>query len=301
MKREAMKAGISTALFAGKRLEETHFEFIEKAGFESVEILAGKPHFDITDKTQIRKVRKNLDKYNLRFHSLHTAPDLFFGKCQDHVMERMKEELDALAALGGGIYIVHPSELVGPENPARNKQGDPSFNLSFVRDIRTGGKVFRAITERLRMLAIYAKEKGSKIALENMGQWSDEVVTETVGLLYEVCSDNMGICFDAGHANQSHNTERMIRCFEKRIITTHLHDNHGEETDEHLLPFFGSIDWRKMLETLKENEYNGVFVYEPLTRGSPISVEQTKRSLLAMRSLWEEVQKNRKENPRHLP
>ena len=168
-----MKAGISTTLFADKRLAENHFEFIEKAGFRFVEVLAGRPHLDIADKTHIREVRENLDKHNLKFHSLHTAPDLFFGKCQDHVMERMKEELDALAALGGGIYIVHPSELVGPENPARNERGDPSFNLSFVRDIKTGGKAFRAILKRLRTLVIYAEEKGSEVALENMGQWSD--------------------------------------------------------------------------------------------------------------------------------
>ncbi len=108
-------------------------------------------------------------------------------------------------------------------------------------------------------------------------------------MLNEVRSDNVGICFDAGHANLSHNAERMIRSLEKRIITTHLHDNHGEETDEHLLPFLGSVNWRKMLETLKENEYSGVLLYEPLTRGSPISVEQTKRSLLKIGSLWEEV------------
>lgn len=284
-----MKAGISTALFADKRLAENHFEFIEKAGFRFVEVLAGKPHFDIADKTQIREVRENLGKYNLRFHSLHTAPDLFFGKCQDHLMERMKEELDALAALGGGIYIVHPSELVEPENPVKNEQGDPSFNLSFVRDIKTKGKAFQAIMERLRMLAIYAKEKRLKVALENMGQWGEEVVEKTLGLLNQVCSDNMGICFDVGHANRSHNIKQMIRSFEKRIITTHLHDNHGEETDEHLLPFLGSVNWRKMLETLKENEYSGVLLYEPLTKDSPISVEQTKRSLLRIRSLWEEV------------
>ena len=27
-----------------------------------------------------------------------------------------------------------------------------------------------------------------------------------------------------------------------RVVTTHIHDNHGEK-DEHLLPFEGTIDW----------------------------------------------------------
>jgi sugar phosphate isomerase/epimerase len=32
-----------------------------------------------------------------------------------------------------------------------------------------------------------------------------------------------------------------------RVVTTHVHDNHGEK-DEHLLPYEGSIDWEEALE-----------------------------------------------------
>jgi sugar phosphate isomerase/epimerase len=32
-------------------------------------------------------------------------------------------------------------------------------------------------------------------------------------------------------------------------ITAHLHDNHGEK-DEHLLPFSGTIDWKKLLKVM---------------------------------------------------
>ena len=35
----------------------------------------------------------------------------------------------------------------------------------------------------------------------------------------------------------------------ERIVTTHVHDNHGEK-DEHLLPFEGSIDWDATLKIL---------------------------------------------------
>ncbi len=28
----------------------------------------------------------------------------------------------------------------------------------------------------------------------------------------------------------------------ERVVTTHIHDNHGEK-DEHLLPYEGNIDW----------------------------------------------------------
>ncbi|MGD0305490.1 MAG: sugar phosphate isomerase/epimerase, partial [Candidatus Acidiferrales bacterium] len=31
-----------------------------------------------------------------------------------------------------------------------------------------------------------------------------------------------------------------------RIVTAHIHDNHGEK-DEHLLPYTGTIDWKAAL------------------------------------------------------
>lgn len=57
LKKKAMEVGISTALFAGERLGESHFQFIKRAGFEFVEVLAGKPHLDVANETQIREVR----------------------------------------------------------------------------------------------------------------------------------------------------------------------------------------------------------------------------------------------------
>ena len=32
--------------------------------------------------------------------------------------------------------------------------------------------------------------------------------------------------------------------------------------DEHLPPFFGIIDWKEMVDTLREIEYEGDFTYE---------------------------------------
>ena len=42
---------------------------------------------------------------------------------------------------------------------------------------------------------------------------------------------------------------------------THIADNHGEH-DEHLLPFYGTIDWNSVVHALKETDYQGDLTYE---------------------------------------
>ena len=56
--------------------------------------------------------------------------------------------------------------------------------------------------------------------------------------------------------------------FRKKLIATHIHDNHGrgEETvgdpDSHLLPFEGNFDYAKMMRKLDEYEYAGALTLE---------------------------------------
>ena len=70
------------------------------------------------------------------------------------------------------------------------------------------------------------------------------------------------ICWDFGHANLTGFDQcTALRQVGKRLKSTHIADNHGVR-DEHLLPFYGAIDWPPILRTLKEIGYAGDFTYE---------------------------------------
>lgn len=70
------------------------------------------------------------------------------------------------------------------------------------------------------------------------------------------------ICWDFGHANLVGFDQCVaLRQVGKRLKSTHISDNHGVR-DEHLLPFYGEIDWQPILQTLKEIDYQGDFTYE---------------------------------------
>lgn len=51
--------------------------------------------------------------------------------------------------------------------------------------------------------------------------------------------------------------------FGDRCVTTHIHDNNLRyNVDEHLIPFDGSIDYRRTAELLNQYNYQGTLMLE---------------------------------------
>lgn len=77
-----------------------------------------------------------------------------------------------------------------------------------------------------------------------------------------VNSPHVGICWDFGHAHLTRESQpeslRRIGC---RLKATHVQDN-GGISDEHTLPFRGTIPWESVMPVLGEIGYQGDFTYE---------------------------------------
>ncbi len=74
---------------------------------------------------------------------------------------------------------------------------------------------------------------------------------------------NVGICWDTGHGNLARlDQARALRAVGSRLIALHINDNHGQDRDEHLLPYLGTNDWDAILRTLIEIGYKGDLTYE---------------------------------------
>jgi len=92
--------------------------------------------------------------------------------------------------------------------------------------------------------------------------------------------ERAGICVDTGHAHiQGPSPEEVIRTAGCRLITTHLHDNHGQR-DEHAPPGDGTIDFGRVAAALRETGYGGCVMLE-LTDGPPAERRPTIRDELA--------------------
>jgi sugar phosphate isomerase/epimerase len=62
--------------------------------------------------------------------------------------------------------------------------------------------------------------------------------------------DDVGFCFDIGHAHMMGSVEEAFSLMQKHIRTTHLHDN-NKDRDSHLWPGDGSINWARAMELLR--------------------------------------------------
>jgi sugar phosphate isomerase/epimerase len=62
--------------------------------------------------------------------------------------------------------------------------------------------------------------------------------------------DDVGICFDVGHAHLMSSVREAFGVLRPHIRSTHIHDN-DKEKDSHLWPGLGTVDWKEAMELLR--------------------------------------------------
>lgn len=131
-----------------------------------------------------------------------------------------------------------------------------------------------ALMRSLDELVPLARGLGIPIALENMARDTWEILDAA---LAETPADVVGLCYDSGHANIDGPDGRRadgIEHFERhldRLQALHLHDNDGSG-DQHLPPFYGSIDWKRVVSDVRRSAYPRIFSFE-LAMHAPAPVE----------------------------
>ena len=125
--------------------------------------------------------------------------------------------------------------------------------------------------DSLEKLLPTAEKLGIMLAVENSFERSN-TPDEVLYYISQFDSPNLGVCFDAGHANIMEYfpgkdydkyfggitvawRDSMEYCNDAldkllpHIVTCHLHDNDGY-CDSHMMPFDGIIDWNKLMTKL---------------------------------------------------
>jgi len=158
--------------------------------------------------------------------------------------------IKATAMLGGKYIVIHPKNL--PHDPLYSIKKAKEANLSY-----------------LAPFIEQAKKCGVSIAIENMvdfrgnrRRYCGGAIYELIDLVDTINDKDVGICLDTGHANISGvNSAEAIIEIGSRLKALHINDNHAKE-DEHLLPYFGTVNWSSVCAALKEIDYEGDFAFE---------------------------------------
>ncbi len=164
-------------------------------------------------------------------------------------MDKMKKSIRAAALLGCKNWVVHPLMPFGTDDTVTgNENGTWDINLRFMRE-----------------LLITAKECGVTICLENMPMTKFSMAKPSAILRFveEINDDNFKICLDAGHVAmfEGLSLSDEVRRLGNKIQVLHVHDNKCGK-DLHMMPYFGTADWKAFARSLKDIGFDGVFSLE---------------------------------------
>ena len=270
--------GVSTHLYHEERLQKAHLLDVAASGFEAVEVFATRSHFDYHDDGAIRSLKDWLADAKIVLHSVH-APitDVFAnGRGQRNFSTAVRDSdarkatmLEISAALNIAKVIPFEYLVVHLGVPAVQNPGPDENN----RDA-----AIRSVEEIVEM----ADAVGVKVTLEVMG---NELSTppDLVDILERSFDGaNLGICMDVGHAHILGDTAEAIETTSEYLVATHIHDNR-RQSDDHLVPFQGNINWAATIMAFEKIGYDGVLMYEVRASESPRAVLD--RAVAARRKL----------------
>jgi sugar phosphate isomerase/epimerase len=237
-----MQRILSTYRYIHQPLAPALIAEIAHAGITVVEVFCAPSHFSYRDEQKIRELADALGEYRVELHSLHspTERDLSPGRESGVPIsisdtERIRR-LDAVDEVKRALDVAEsiPFRYLIQHIGHGRQSADPR-------------KLDAAFTS-LEILSVFAKARGVAIALENT---PDDLGAP--GSLQHFITDthlhDLRLCLDTGHAHMEAPVEVAFDAMRERVVTSHIHDNHGDK-DEHLLPYTGTIDWDAALAAL---------------------------------------------------
>ena len=216
-------------------------------GYDGIEIWAGRPHLyrsDLDD--EIEKLRDLLDAYGMEICNLIPAQFRYPSVlCSDNESVRK----DSVA------YIKTAADNA-------SKIGSPSISLCpgmalFDRDISAGWK---QLVKSFREIEEYVRDRDLLLLIEPAHRFESNLirtVDECIAMIEELKSDRFGILLDTGHCliNGESFREIVPRC---RDYPLHIHiDDNCGESDSHLVPGEGSVDFAALAESLDSIGFQG--------------------------------------------
>ena len=240
--------GLSTGI-AYRQPIETVLAPLRSAGIQAIEISTAPHHLDVERSEAFEPLRDRIQALGLRVVSLH-APfghDVNFTNSDDALRRQGLHKLacaaDALQALGGRLYVIHP--------------GDEDQRWAWEREKRLSLSV-RSLTEVWER----CHERGLTLVLETplphlLGGHPEDFAW----ILERLPVEGTSVCVDTSHTALGHWLFECLERFSARIGHIQVSDNRGT-TDDHLPPGEGIIDWERVIATLDRIDYRGTFMLE---------------------------------------
>jgi sugar phosphate isomerase/epimerase len=260
---------LSTHLFLNHRLHPGLLDVAARSGAQGVEIFAARQHFDYTSRDAVADLAEWFRSNPVEAFSMHAPlfPDREMGR-----------------AGAPAVNVIHPEKarrIDAMDEVKRAIESAEHIPLRHVvihlgeRDDSWSQRTIEYSLTALEHLGAFARPLGVRLLVENL--LSDATSPEHLLAILEIGHlDNVGVCLDLGHAHITVGTVDAIKTLGSRIVSLHVHDNHGTK-DEHLWPGDGTIDWDATAKALQALDTPPATVLEISYSLSDTPIEQTDR------------------------
>jgi len=250
-----MLRAMSTYVYVKERLHPGLLDGLVRGGAQAIEIFAARQHLDYANRKQhVREIADWFRTSGVPLHSVH-APlyaDYEWGRTgappvnvaatdrahRIDAMDEIKRALELAEQIPFRFLIQH----IGVGNEAFDD------------------RKFEAAMTSVEHLRAFAKPLGVRILLENI---PNELATpdRLVEFIQLSHLDDVGVCFDVGHAHIMNDVAQAFEILKEHIRSTHIHDN-AKDRDSHLWPGEGSIDWKQSMELLRSAPQKPPLLFE---------------------------------------
>src|SRR3989475_7589766 len=250
-----MLKAVSTYVYVKERLHPGLLDGLVRGGAQAIEIFAARQHLDYVNRKQhVREIADWFRTSGVPLHSVHSP------MYTDYEMGRTGTPPVNIAATDRAQRVEAMDEI----KRALELAEQIPFRF-LVQHIGTGDESFsekklEAAMTSVEHLRAFAKPLGVRILLENI---PNELSTpdRLVEFIQITHFDDIGICFDVGHAHIMSTVEQAFETMKAHIRSTHVHDN-GKDRDSHLWPGNGSIDWKQTMELLRSAPHPPPLLFE---------------------------------------
>jgi sugar phosphate isomerase/epimerase len=255
--------GVSTHLYHGQRLSRDHLLEIAAHGFSVVEVFATRTHFDYHNLAAVADLQQWLAEAGLELQSIHApvAEAYEGGRSRGPLSIASADAAERERAVTEAEHALHIARRI-PVKRLITHLGLARTQPQAAADSRAAAR--RSVEE----LAEAASPLGVQVVVEVIPNELSRAGSLVHFVEEDVAATSVGICLDFGHAHMDGDLVDAIETVSEHLAATHIHDNRGR-TDDHLVPFDGTIDWAAALTTVQKIGFDGTLLLEVAAHGSP--------------------------------
>jgi sugar phosphate isomerase/epimerase len=239
-----MLKAVSTYLYVKERLHPGILDGLARNGVQAIEIFAARQHLDYANrKAHVKEIAEWFRGSGVPLNSVHSPlyADYEWGRTGASPINLASTDR---AGLVDATDEVKRALEIAEQIPFRflvQHLGLPNESFS--------DKKFESAMTSIEHLRAFAKPLGVRLLLENI---PNELSTpeKLVEMIQTAHFDDVGICFDFGHAHMMSSVREAFEIVRNRICSTHVHDN-AKDRDSHLWPGKGTIDWKEAMELMR--------------------------------------------------